>query len=97
MIATATGAMLACVAEAEPSRIWFGKGGCVEQHDDGTRAVFVRGELLGVYACDDVASRDVYICFPVSLTTFITSSIRASDCVYQVSFGRGLGLAEQPV
>jgi hypothetical protein len=95
MIATATGAMLAGVAEAEPSRIWFGKGGCVEQHDDGTCAVFVRGELR--YACDDVASRDVYICFPVSLTTFITSSIRASDCVYQVSFGRGLGLAEQPV
>ncbi len=61
MIATATGAMLAGVAEAEPSRIWFGRGGCVEQHDDGTCAVFVRGELLGVYARDDVASRDVYI------------------------------------
>jgi len=53
--------MLAGVAEAEPSRIWFGKGGCVEQHDGGTCAVFVRGELLGVYARDDVASRDVYI------------------------------------
>jgi len=61
MKATATGAMLAGVAEAEPSRIWFGRGGCVEQHDDGTCAVFVRGELLGVYARDDVASRDVYI------------------------------------
>jgi hypothetical protein len=61
MIATADGAMLAGVAEAEPSRIWFGRGGCVEQHDDGTCAVFVRGELLGVYAREDVASRDVYI------------------------------------
>ncbi|HSW34783.1 MAG TPA: hypothetical protein VLH36_14320 [Steroidobacteraceae bacterium] len=61
MIATASGAMLAGVAEAEPRRIWFGRGGCVEQHDDGTCAVFVRGELLGVYARDDVASRDVYI------------------------------------
>ena len=61
MIATANGAMLAGVAEAEPRRIWFGKGGCVEQHDDGTCAVFVRGELLGVYARDDVASRDVFI------------------------------------
>ncbi len=53
--------MLAGVAETEPSRMWFGRGGCVEQHDDGTCAVFVRGELLGVYAGDDVASRDVYI------------------------------------
>ncbi|HET9594935.1 MAG TPA: hypothetical protein VFP65_05095, partial [Anaeromyxobacteraceae bacterium] len=61
MIATASDAMLAGVAEAEPSRIWFGRGGCVEQHDDGTCAVFVRGELLGVYGRDDVASRDVYI------------------------------------
>lgn len=61
MIATASGAMLAGVAEAEPSRIWFGRGGCVEQHDDGTCAVFVRGELLGIYARDDVASRDVFI------------------------------------
>jgi len=38
--------MLAGVMEAEPRRIWFGYGGCVEQHDDGTFAVFVRGELL---------------------------------------------------
>ncbi len=53
--------MLAGVAEAEPNRIWFGRGGCVEQHDDGTCAVFMRGELLGVYARGDVASRDVYI------------------------------------
>jgi transposase len=61
MTSTAGGAMLAGVAEAEPTRIWFGRGGCVEQHDDGTYAVFVRGELLGVYAADDVASRDVFI------------------------------------
>jgi transposase len=61
MISTATGAMLAGVAEAEPRRIWFGRGGCVEQHDDGTFAVFVRGELLGIYSGADVASRDVYI------------------------------------
>jgi hypothetical protein len=61
MISTAGGAMLAGVAQAEPRRIWFGRGGCVEQHDDGTFAVFVRGELLGIYAGDDVASRDVFI------------------------------------
>ena len=53
--------MLAGVAEAEPTRIWFGRGGCVEEHDDGTYAVFVRGALLGVYAADDVGSRDVFI------------------------------------
>jgi hypothetical protein len=61
MISTASGAMLAGVAEAEPTRIWFGRDGCVEQHDDGTVALFVRGELLGIYSADDVASRDVYI------------------------------------
>jgi transposase len=61
MIATASGAMLAGVAETEPRRIWFGRGGCVEQHDDGTYAVFVRGALLGIYAADDVGSRDVFI------------------------------------
>lgn len=53
--------MLAGVSEAEPDRIWFGRGGCVEQHDDGTFAVFVRGELLGVFDGDDVSSRDVFI------------------------------------
>jgi len=53
--------MLAGVAETEPDRIWFGKGGCVERHDDGTNAVFVRGELLGIYASDDVATRDMFI------------------------------------
>src|SRR3990172_7570992 len=61
MIATANGAMLAGVAEAEPDRNWFGRGGCVEQHDDGTFAVFVRGELLGTYSAADVATRDVFI------------------------------------
>jgi hypothetical protein len=61
MIATASGAMLAGLAEAEPRRIRFGRSGCIEQHDDGTFAVFVRGELLGVYSGDDVASRDVFI------------------------------------
>ena len=29
MIATASGAMLVGVTEAEPDRIWFGRGGCV--------------------------------------------------------------------
>ena len=53
--------MLAGVAEAEPDRSWFGRGGCVEQHDDGTMAVFVRGELLGAYSAADVATRDVFI------------------------------------
>jgi len=53
--------MLAGVSEAEPDRIWFGSGGCVEEHDDGTFSVFVRGELVGVFGADDVASRDVLI------------------------------------
>jgi hypothetical protein len=53
--------MLAGVAEAEPQRSWFGNGCCVEQHDDGTYAVFVRGELLGIYSAEDVAARDTLI------------------------------------
>jgi len=61
MIATASSEMLAGVAEAEPRRSWFGRGCCVEQHDDGTFAVFVRGELLGIYAAEDVATRDTLI------------------------------------
>ena len=61
MMATASSGMLAGVAETEPRRIWFGRGGCVEEHDDGTFAVFVRGALLGVYAAADVGSRDVFI------------------------------------
>jgi hypothetical protein len=61
MTTTASSAMLTGVMEAEPQRIWFGRGGCVEQRDDGTFAVYVRGELLGVYTGDDVASRDVFI------------------------------------
>lgn len=62
MISMAGGAMLAGVAETEPDRMWFGRGCCVvEHHDDGTYAVFVRGELLGVYSCDDVATRDLFI------------------------------------
>ena len=61
MIATASSEMLPGVAETEPRRIWFGRGGCVEEHDDGTNAVFVRGALLGAYAADDVGSRDVFI------------------------------------
>src|SRR5689334_973379 len=60
---TAMGAtgMLAGVSEAEPRRNWFGRGCCVEQHDDGTFAVFVRGELLGIYSAEDVATRDTFI------------------------------------
>jgi hypothetical protein len=57
VIAAASGAMLAGVVEAEPTRMWFGRGGCVEQYDDGTYAVFVRSELLGVYAADDTCRR----------------------------------------
>src|SRR5512140_585646 len=59
MISTTSSAMLPGVWEREPSRSWFGKGGCVERHDDGTNAVFLRGELLGIYATDDVATRDL--------------------------------------
>src|SRR6266540_4669703 len=61
MIATASSEMLAGVADAEPRRSWFGHGCCVEQHDDGTFAVFVRGELLGIYSAADVATRDTLI------------------------------------
>src|SRR6266498_2444823 len=61
MIATASSEMLAGVADAEPRRSWFGHGCCVEQHDDGTFAVFVRGELLGIYSAEDVAARDTLI------------------------------------
>ncbi len=61
MIATASSEMLAGVADAEPRRSWFGHGCCVEQHDDGTFAVFVRGELLGIYSAEDVATRDTLI------------------------------------
>jgi len=53
--------MLAGVLEAEPNRSWFGRGGCVEEHGDDSFAVFMRGELLGVYDRDDPASRDVLI------------------------------------
>ena len=53
--------MLSGVLEAEPDRNWFGRGGCVEDHGDGSCAVFMRGELLAVYDRDDVASRDVLI------------------------------------
>jgi hypothetical protein len=56
MIATASGAMLAGVAEAEPDRNWFGRGGCVEQHDDGTFAVFVRIRSVNPVA-DECGSR----------------------------------------
>ncbi len=61
MIARASGAMLAGVAEAEPDRIWFGRGGCVEEYADGSFAVYVRGEVLGVFDAEDVVSRDVLI------------------------------------
>jgi hypothetical protein len=61
MSAMTSGAMLAGVLEAEPNRNWFGRGGCIEAHGDGTNAVFMRGELLAVYDRDDVASRDVLI------------------------------------
>lgn len=53
--------MLAGVLEAEPNRNWFGRGGCVEEHGDDTFAVFMRGELLGVYDREDAATRDVLI------------------------------------
>jgi len=41
MIASSRSAMLAGVAETEPDRIWFGRGGRVERHDDGRCAVFL--------------------------------------------------------
>jgi len=61
MSTMASGAMLAGVLEAEPNRIWFGRGGCIEAHEDDTLAVFMRGELLAIFDRDDVASRDVLI------------------------------------
>lgn len=61
MNASTAGGMFESVTDVEPRRMWFGKGGCVERHDDGTHAVFMRGELLGVYPSEDVATRDVFI------------------------------------
>lgn len=58
---TAATAILVDVAESEPGRIWFGSGGCVERHSDGTFAVFVHGQLLEIYSAEDVATRDVLI------------------------------------
>jgi hypothetical protein len=59
MQAAANGGMLAGVVEAEPDRHWFGRGGCAEKRDDGSFAVYFRGEVIGVFDADDVASRDV--------------------------------------
>ena len=53
--------MLVDGAESEPGRLWFGSGGCVERHADGTFAVFVHGQLLEVYSAEDVATRDILI------------------------------------
>ncbi len=53
--------MLPGVWERESSRSWFGMGGCVERHGDGPSAVFLRGELLGTSASEDVATRDPFI------------------------------------
>ena len=61
MRAVASSEILQGVVETEPGRIWFGLGGCVEKRDDASFAVYVRGEMLGVFDAEDVASRDVLI------------------------------------
>lgn len=57
MIATASGAMLAGVAETEPDRFWFGKGGCVERHDAGGAGLAVRAAVRP--QLDDALAADV--------------------------------------
>src|SRR5271167_1715968 len=49
------------VVDAEPRRVWFGAGGCVEKRADDSFALLIRGEVIGVFDADDVASRDVLI------------------------------------
>jgi len=58
---TAAAGLFEVAESSEPGRIWFGSGGCVERHSDGTFAVFVHGQLLEIYSAEDVATRDVLI------------------------------------
>jgi hypothetical protein len=86
--ATASGAMLAGVSEAEPDRIWFGSGGCVEEHDDGMFAVFVRGELVGVFGAEDVASRDVLIAVELQHEERVREEVARAFRVSPATVGR---------
>ena len=47
--------------EMDPRRVWFGRGGYVERREDGSFAVYVRGEVIGLFDVEDVGSRDVLI------------------------------------
>ena len=82
--------MLAGVSEAEPDRIWFGNGGCVEEHDDGTFAVFVRGELVGVFGAEDVASRDVLIAVVLQHEQRIREEVARAFRVSPATVGRAV-------
>ena len=89
--------MLPGVSEAQPDRIWFGSGGCVEKQDDGTSAVFVRGELLGVFGDDDVASRDVLIAVVLQHVLLSGRTCVGSAYVARTRFtGRVHSLPEPP-
>jgi transposase-like protein len=80
--------MLAGVLEAEPDRIWFGRGGCVEVHRDGTFAVFMRGELLCVYDREDVATRDLLIAVVVRQGELTREDVARAFRVSSATVGR---------
>ena len=47
--------------DPQPRRRWFRPVGCVEEREDGTFAVYVGGSLIGCYATQSPAERDVLI------------------------------------
>lgn len=53
--------MLPGVIEDSPSRVWFGRSGCVEQRLDGQSVVLIGGSAVGMFAEDDLAARNVLI------------------------------------
>ena len=80
--------MLPGVLEAEPDRVWFGRGGCVEAHGDGTLAVFMRGELLGIFDRDDVASRDILLAVVLRQGGLLREDVARAFQVSSATVGR---------
>ena len=65
-----------------------GRGGCVEQHDDGTFGVLVRRELIGVFGADDVASRDVLTAVVSQREERVREEVAGASGVSRVTVGR---------
>ncbi len=80
--------MLPGVLDAEPDRVWFGRGGCVEAHGDGTLAVFMRGELLGVFDRDDAASRDILLAVVLRQGGLLREDVARAFQVSSATVGR---------